>query len=368
MRRLRRKACVPVGVAGLTQRLPRESPSPSRVSVLIHCQGPRLDMNQLFHSLLDTDVVPTVASFLSIRALGRFLCLEKHVCGREGLWKMLLRRVGHSVFAVRVRSARVSISKMMRRPDCAWPAHWPAGARVPGVQPSNYRWCLDLCCRGYEMFSAVVPVTAPSAEDLGDFRSLLRGDSAGRQRVANLLPAHRLSLPVLELMDSVWNETTDPVLLSPGWSGDVSSFRKALRDNMMCSLWLFDIRSREVVTGICRDAHWGSDSGLFRFYISERFKWNRFDWNSDHAPNERSHMAGRVLEIWVPFRCTSAVGGTYDLSCSVEVFLAYGTLYPEPTLGRDAFHGCNPAEDPPLEWRRKRASTWDLKCALNIDV
>ena len=92
------------------------------------------------------------------------------------------------------------------------------------------------------MFSAVVPVMAPSAKNLGDFHSLLRGDFAGRQRVANLLPVHRLPLPVLELMDNAWNETTDPVLLSPGWSADVPFFRKVLRDNMTCSLWMFDIR------------------------------------------------------------------------------------------------------------------------------
>ena len=362
-RRLRQKTCVPVGVAVPAQQLPGGGRSLSGGSVHIDCQGLRLDMNNIFRSFPGTDVLATVASFLGIRALGWFLALEKHVCGREDLWEILLRRVSRSVFAVRVRSARTSISKMMCRPYCVWPADWPADGYIPGEQLSNYRWCLDLCHRECQVFSAVIPVTKPSLSFHCAFRSLFRDDFTGRPRVANLLPLHRLPLPVLELMHDAWSQNEDPVLRSRAWRRGLQLRDEFHRGTMTCSLWLFDTRSREVVAGICRDAYWGAYSGIFRFYISEVFEWVGVDRDLD--PVAANYMAGRVLEIWVPFKCTSNVEGAYDLSCSVEVFVADGTLYPDDPITGEVLRGRNPAEDPPLVWERRPATPWDLFFALS---
>ena len=209
-------------------------------------------------------------------------------------------------------------------------------------------------------FSAVIPVVAPRVENQGDFRSLVRDGFAGRQRIANLLPVHHLPLHVLQLLDNAWNRTTDPV----GWSRDLQLLQEFRRSKMTCSLWLFDLRSREVVAGICRDAHWGSESGLFRFYISEIFECVGVDWDFDPAPDGTPYRAGRVLEIWVPFECSHNVEGTYDLSCSVEVFVADGTVYPGDRLTWEALDGWNPGQDPALELERRRADTRELMCAL----
>ena len=154
---------------------------------------------------------------------------------------------------------------------------------------------------------------------------------------AGLLPLHRLPLSARLPLDAAWNGGADPV------SGG--------RGRMTCSLWLCNLRSREVVARVCRDADWGPDTGVFRFYISEMSEW---------APQR----AGRILEIWVPFRCSCNVEGVYDLSCSVEVFVADGTVYPEDRLTWEALDGWNPGQDPALEWERRRADTRELMCAL----
>ena len=150
--------------------------------------------------------------------------------------------------------------------------------------------------------------------------------------VSHFLPLHRLPLSALLLLDTAWNWTADPV------SGS--------RGKMTCSLYLCNLRSREVVARVCRDADWGSDPGVFRFYISEMSQW---------AP----HRAGRILEIWVPFRCSCNAEGVYDLSCSVEVFVADGTVDPDDPLMWEA---CA------LRWGRRRADRQDLMCALSACV
>ena len=363
VRRLRQKTCVPVGVAVLAQQLPRGSHSRSRVSARIHCQGPRLDMKNMLHSFSGTDVMAAVASFLRIRAFGRFLCSEKHVCDEESLWNILLRWVSRSVWGLSVRSARACISKMMCRPYGVW----PDDARNSCARLSNYRWCLDLCYCEYQVFSAVGPVEPASDENAGDFRSLFRDGFAGGERIANLLPVDQLPLRALQLIDNAWNETTDPVWRSRGWTRDLQLLQEFRADKMICSLWLFDLDSREVIAGICRDADWGSYSGRFRFYISERFEWLHLwdGWSVDPVPDVTPYRAGRVLEIWIPFKCSCNVQGSYDLSCSIEIFVADGKDHPEdPGTGGDP-SGSDPPGDPQLVWERQRAHPWDLMCALS---
>ena len=356
VRRLRRKTRVSVGATVLAHQVPRGSRLLSGVPARSPSRGPCVDICNILRSFSGTDVIATVASFLDIRALGQFLRLEKHVCDEDGLWRVLLRRVSHSVSALSVRSARSSVSRMMCRPY----GIWPGGARASYLRLSNYRWCLDLCYREEQMFSAVVPVVTPRVENQGDFRSLFRSDFAGRQRIANLLPVHHLPLHVLELLDNAWNRTTDPL----GWSRDLQLLQEFRGSKLTCSLWLFDLDSRGVLAGIRRDAHWGSGSRLFRFYIPEIFQCVRVDWDFDPAPDGTPYRVGRVLEIWVPFECSHSVEGTYDLSCSVEVFVADGTVYPEDRLTWEVLGGWSPGEDPALEWERRRADTRDLMCAL----
>ena len=137
VRRLRRKTCVPVDAAVLAQQLPRGSRTLSGVAARIPCRD-----DNVFCSFSGTDVIATVASFLNVRALGRCLRLEKRVCGDESLWRILLRQVSHSAFALSVSSARASVWNMMCRPCGVW----PADARNSYVQLRNYRWCLDFCC------------------------------------------------------------------------------------------------------------------------------------------------------------------------------------------------------------------------------
>ena len=320
VRRLRRKTCVPVDAAVLAQQLPRGSPTLSGVAACIPCWD-----DNVFCSFSGTDVIATVASFLNVPALGRCLRLEKRVCGDESLWRILLRQVSHSAFALSVSSARASVWNMMCRP-CGVR---PADARNSYVQLRNYRWCLDFCHREYRMFSAVIPVVPPRVEEQNDIHSVLRDGFTGR-RFANLLPLHRLPLSALLPLDAAWNGGADPV------SGG--------RGRMTCSLWLCNLRSREVVARVCRDAGWGPDTGVFRFYISEVLEWE-------------PHGVGRVLEIWVPFKCSCNVEGAYDLSCSVEVFVADDeTVDPRDSLMWDA---------PAFEWGRQRADSQDLMCALS---
>ena len=252
---------------------------------------------------------------------------------------------------------------MMRRPSDTWPAdaHGSCG------RLSNYRWCLDLCYCEYQVFSAVGPVEPTSDENAGDFRSLFRDGFAGGERIANLLPVDQLPLRALQLIDNAWNETTDPVWRSRGWTRDLQLLQEFHADKMMCSLWLFDLDSREVIAGICRDADWGSYSGRFRFYISERFEWLHLwdGWSVDPAPDETPYRAGRVLEIWIPFKCSCNVEGNYDLSCSIEIFVADGKDHPEGPGRRGDPSESDPPGDPQLVWERQRAHPWDLMCALS---
>ena len=363
VRRLRQKTCVPVDVAALARKLPCAGHAPSCLSVRVHWQSPRLDVNSLWRSFTGADVLATVASFLAVRHLARLLVSEKYVCNFEGLWEMLLRQVSHAVYAARVRSARANLSKMMHGTVCIWPADEPTHGYIPSGRLSNYRWCLDFCYRGCPVFSAMVPVTDLSARDLRDLHSLHRADSSHHRRVANLLPLHRLPWSVRGLLRAAWTRRTDPVPHSPRWWRVLQRRDLFDRHTMECSLWLFDTRSREVVAGICRDAYWGAYSGIFRFYISEVFEWVGVDRDLD--PAAANYMAGHVLEIWVPFRCTSNVEGAYDLSCSVEVFVADGTLYPGDPITGEVLRGRNPAEDPPLVWERRPATPWDLFFALS---
>ena len=364
VRRLRQKTCVPGGDTVLARRLPCGSPSLSRVSGRIACRGPRVSLENMLRTFSGTEVVATVASFLGVRAFGRFLASEKHVCHDEDLWRILLQWASRSVFALSVSSARACISRMKARPCGIRPAY----ARNSCVQLSNYRWCLDLCYREYQLFSAVIPVQSVSDENGCDFHSLFRADSAASKRTANLVPLDQLPQHILGLVDNSWNRTTDLVLHSRGWARRPQLWNECefRGGEMACSLWLYDLRSREVVAGVRRDAHWPR-SDLFRFYLSKRSEWASLSDDSDFdlASDETPCRAGRVLEIWVPFRCSYNVEGTYDLSCSIEVFVAHGTVFPDDPRTREVPRGCEPEEDPTVEWERRRAGAWDVLCALS---
>ena len=364
VRRLRNKTCVSRAGAVLERQLPRGSPSLSEVSVRSACQGSRLGLANMIRTCSGTGAVATVASFLGVRALGRFLSSGKHACHDEVLWRVLLQRASRSVYALSVGSARASISRMRARPCGVRSAY----ARNSCVQLSNCRWCLDLRYREHQLFSAVVPVQSASDEKGCDFQSLFLPDSAAGTRTANLVPLDQLPRHILKLVDNSWNGTTDRVLHSQGWAHDpqlwsANGFRGA---EITCSLWLCDLRSREVVAGVRRDARWPR-SDLFRFYLSKRSEWTDLlgDSDSDVASNETPCKTGRVLEIWVPFRCSCNVEGAYDLSCSVEAFIAHGTIFPDDPRTREVPRGCEPEEDPTVEWERLRAGSWDVLCALS---
>ena len=109
---------------------------------------------------------------------------------------------------------------------------------------------------------------------------------------------------------------------------------------------------------------WSSGSGLFRFSIPEIKECVGVNWDFDPVPDGTPYRAGRVPEIWVPFRCSYNVRGAYDLSRSVEVFVADGTVYPEDRLTWEVLDGWNPGRDPALAWERRRADTRELMCAL----
>ena len=163
VRRLRQKTCVPAGATVLAQQLPRAGRAISGLSVRVDWQGPRLAVNSLWRSFSGADVLAIVASFLSVRDCARFLGSEKHLCDSEGLWAMLLGRLSHSICAARAGSARASISTMMRGPECDWPVDEPAHAYLSSEELSNLRWCLDFFYCGWQLFSAVIPVTGLSA-------------------------------------------------------------------------------------------------------------------------------------------------------------------------------------------------------------
>ena len=365
-RRLRQKTCVPAGATVLAQQLPRADRAVSGLSVRVDRQGLRLPLTRLWRSFTGADVLAIVASFLGVRDCARFLGSEKHLCDSEGLWAMLLGRLSHSICAARAGSARASISTMMRGPECAWPADEPAHAYGPSEGLSNLRWCLDFFYCGWQLFSAVIPVTGLSARDLRAERSLYSQDSGRRRRVANLLPLHRVPVPVLELLHDAWSRKTDPVLPSRGWTHDLHHRDEFHRHTMTCSCWLFDTHSRELVAKVCRDAHWGACSGNFRFYISEEFDWTGHVSDFDGGSDEASDVEGRALEVWVLFRCTSNAEGAYDLSCSTRALIADGTLNPADSYMSEDLRWRDPAEDPSLVWERRRATPWDLKCALGV--
>ena len=111
MRRSRQETCAPVDAAVLARGLPRAGHILSSPSVRDDWQSSRLDVDSLWRSFTGADVLATVASFLAVRHLARFLVSEKCVCTFEGLWEMLLRQVSHAVCVARVRSARASLSK-----------------------------------------------------------------------------------------------------------------------------------------------------------------------------------------------------------------------------------------------------------------
>ena len=198
VQRLRQKTYIPSGNVVLERRLPRRSPSLSEISVRIACRGHRLGLENMLRTFSGTEAVATVASFLGVRALGRFLASDKHVCRDEDLWRVLLQWASRSVYALSVGSARASISRMRARP-CGVRS---ADARNSCVQLSNYRWCLDLRYREHQLFSAVVPVPSASEEKGCDFQSLFLPDSAAGTRTANLVPLDQLPQHILKLVDN----------------------------------------------------------------------------------------------------------------------------------------------------------------------
>ena len=329
LRRLRRKTCAPAGVAGVAEQLPRRSRSMPAISLGIACQSPGSDMNDMFRSFTGTDVVGIVASFCCIQALGRLLCLARHFCGGQGLWNRLLGRVSRSVFALPVRSARASISRMKSTSY----GIWPEVARGSYVRLSDYRWCLDLFYCESQIFSAVIPVRAASDGHDGDFDSFFQDGFPCGERIANLLPANQLPSRALELIRDARDTVADPVLRAGGWVCEPKLFQEFRQGRMTCSLWFFDLASRDVVAGIFRDAWRSWQGSCVRFFVAERFEPVHVCEASsdDGAPSsgETLYRSGRVLEIWVPFECSYNAGGSYDLSCSIEIFVADGSDHPE---------------------------------------
>ena len=318
------------------------------VSIGMSCRSSRVDGNEMFRLFAGRDALAVVASFLSGRAIGRLLCSAKHFCDEEGIWSTLLRRVSRAVSALSVKSARSSVSRMV----CGSCGIWPRDGRLSYVQLSNYRWCLDLCYAESQVFSAVIPLQAALARNDAAFHSSFRGDFAGSERIANLLSVDQLPSPALRLIHSAWNGITDPVLHSPGFTCDQGLLQEFRPCKLTCSLWLFSLDSRQVLAGICRDPCWGSGSSCFRFYIAEGFPWLdvRENWSVRSPTEETDCESTRVLEIWVPFRCSCNVAGNYDLSCSIEMFVA---------------HGLNHPEDPRHDSERERADAYDLTRALS---
>ena len=86
MRRLRQKICIPVGGAVLARQLSRGRHSVPTVTVGIGCRGACFDMHRMFRSFTGTDVLATVASFLSVHVLRGLLCLARQFCDQEDLW------------------------------------------------------------------------------------------------------------------------------------------------------------------------------------------------------------------------------------------------------------------------------------------
>ena len=350
VRRLRRKTRAPAGVAVLAERLPRRCPLAPAMSSGIACRGPGSDTCDMFQSFAGTDVVATVASFCSIQAFGRLLCLAMHFCGGQGLWDGLLARVSRSVFALSVTSARASISRMKTSSY----GIWPGVARGSYVRLSDYRWCLDLFYCESQIFSAVIPVRAASNGHDGDFDSFFQDGFPCGERIANLLPANQLPPRARELVRDAQDTAADPVPRTGGWACAPRLFRQFRQGRMTCSLWFCDLASRDVVAGIFRDAWRSWQRSCVRFFVAERFEPVHVCEASsdDGGPSSAGtlYRSGRVLEIWVPFECSYDAEGNHDLSCSIEIFVADGSDHPE---------------DPPRKWERQRAGTNDLLSALS---
>ena len=349
MRRLRQKTCISVGVAVLARQLPRGRHSVPGVTVGIGCQGPCFDMNRMFRSFTGTDVLATVASFLGIHVLRRLLCLARQFCDLEDLWLGLLRWVSRSLLALSVTSARASIALLKSRPYSIW----SRDVRNSYAQLSHYRWCLDLSYCGSPVFSAVIPLREAPGEDRGDVDSCLEGDLPCGARIANLLPRSQLPSRVLRLIHDAWYATADPELRSGGWVCDPELVREFRQGKKTCSLWLFDLDSREVVAGVCRDAWWDWQSSCVRFFVTERSGsvpvWEASNDDSASSSDEPLHGSGRVLEAWIPFECRCDLEGTYDLACSTEIFVADTSDHPR---------------DPLCERERRRADSDGLISAL----
>ena len=250
--------------------------------------------------------------------------------------------------AWRSKSARFSISRMV----CGSCGIWPRGGRLSHVQLSNYRWCLDLCCAESQVFSAVIPLQAALAGNDAACRSSFQGDFTGSERIANLLSVDQLPSPALGLIHRAWNGIADPVLRSPGFTCDQEHLQEFRPSKLTCSLWLFGLDSRQVPAGVCRDPCWASGSSCFRFYIAEGFPWLdvRENWSVRSLSEETHCGPTRVLEIWGPFGCSCSVAGSYDLSGSIEMFVAHGLDHPE---------------DPRRDSERERADAYDLTRALS---
>ena len=62
------------------------------------------------------------------------------------------------------------------------------------------------------------------------------------------------------------------------------------------------------------------------FFVTERSGpvpvWEASNDDSASSSDEPLHGSGRVLEAWIPFECRCNLEGTYDLSCSAEIFVA----------------------------------------------
>ena len=354
-----------MNAAALVRTLPRAGDARSCVWTGGDWQSPRRDVNSLWRWFTDADVLATVASFLAVRHLARFLLSERSVCSSEDLWEVLVRQVSHAVCAGGVPSARANLAKMMCMTPCIWPTDETARGYILSGGLSNYRWCLDLCYRGCSVFSAVVPVTDLSARDLRDSESLHREDSGHLRCVRNLLPLRQLPSSVLGPLRAAWSRRTDPVPHSLQWLRFLERQDEFDRDTMKCSLWLFDTRSREVVATVRRDRGYGGYSGNFRFYVSEDFRWTEDYQDVDAFPQE-PRLEGRLLEIWVRFRFIPNAAAAYELSCSVQTWVA-----DERSVQRIHGHAGdldydlqNAAEDRDFLWERRRATPWDFMYAL----
>ena len=332
MRRLRVKTCTSVGVAVLARRLPRGRHAVPGVTVDIGCQGPCFDMNRMFRSFTGTDVLAIVASFLGIHVLRRLLCLARQFCDLEDLWLGLLRWVSRSLLALSVTSARASIALLKSRPYSIW----SRDVRNSYAQLSHYRWCLDLSYCGSPVFSAVIPVREAPGEERGDVDSCLESEFPCGQRIANLLPRDQLPSRVLRVIHDAWYAYAEPELRSGGWVYDLELVREFRRGEKTCSLWLFDLDSREVVAGVCRDAWWDWQSSCVRFFVTEGpgpvpVREASGD-DSVSSSDETLHDTGRVLEAWIPLECRCNLEGTYDLACSTGIFVADTSDHPRDLL------------------------------------